>query len=166
MYQGKSRYQHVNVLCEMNQVSWELAKIADKELKTTSCCGDWMDALAIALDVIHKAIEAGTEYEKTQIVLFSPFCSPFITSAKTESAFIDALITRETELLVVSSIFEKGSESLTDGGEVALRLTKQVLITNKFCWISLWYMFGYRWMAPTSASKNCWVTCCSSPIHQ
>ena len=130
LFKGKQQYQNINVLCELSKVDWKLAEMVKEEIKTTSCCGDWVDALAIALDIIRMAIEVGTEYEKTQIVLFSPFESPFMTSNATESAYVNAIVKEKTELLVISSNLDGGSKSLTDGGKVALRLIEQVRITK------------------------------------
>jgi len=87
-----------------------------------------MDAMAVALDIIHVTMEAGAEYEKTQIVLFSPFDSPFVASDETESAIVSALTERETELLVVSSIFDEGSTLLNHGGKAVQKLIDQVRI--------------------------------------
>lgn len=62
-----------------------------------------MDALGVALDLIHNKKESGSVYEKSQVLLFTPFDSPFRSSEKTESVYTSAIIQEKAELFVIGS---------------------------------------------------------------
>ena len=113
----------------MSQVDWAMAKTVDRELETNrDCQGDWMDALAVALDLIHDKIESGVSYEKTQIVFFSSFDSSFKTCEETESAFVEALLDKKTELVVVGSNLDHQESKLpNEESEAVASLIAKVL---------------------------------------
>lgn len=126
-------YKHVRVLRDLEPVNWGTAQLAENEVHASSFEGDWMDALGVALDLIHTKKEGGHAYEKKQILLFTPFDSPFQTSEKTERIYINAFNQENAELFVIGSSvqFDEDGNLLSDvnlkkGEATACKIIEQV----------------------------------------
>lgn len=105
-------YQNIQVLWDMEKVSWGAAKCVNEVVRTKNFEGDWMDALGVALDLVHRKVKAGNIYDSIQIIFFTTFESPFKTSERTQKAYISALLAEKTSLFIVGSNLDQ--ESLED----------------------------------------------------
>ncbi|XP_018026731.1 X-ray repair cross-complementing protein 5 [Hyalella azteca] len=67
-------YQHITVLQSPREVDWACVEAAQK-LPRGSHAADWLDALVIAIDLLHDPM--GDIYSATKIVLLTDFCADF-----------------------------------------------------------------------------------------
>ena len=128
LLKDKSMYENISILSDMKSASWEMAKIVDQQLRTTKCHGDWMEALALALNIIHSRTEEGADYNKTQIVFFSPFESPFTSSEETESECISTILQQQTELVFIDSEGSSETKFEAPRNKVVARFIEEVII--------------------------------------
>lgn len=138
--EGKSYYENIKVLSDMKPSSWDMAKMAGEEIRTSTCDGDLLDALGVALDLIHQQVEQGTVYGKTKILVVSGFYSPCRTSKSVEQAFISALKDKQTELYIIGSSFTDSYSIKDEKPEVkeaelvAQRIVEHVSVSSfQFC---------------------------------
>lgn len=95
-----------------------------------------MDALGVALDVIHTTVELkGTDYNNTTIVYFTAFDSPSRISKKSQQAYIAALSSKRTKLFFIGSNVNEASLALGKGNFnqselTALHLVDEVSFPN------------------------------------
>lgn len=100
-------------------------------VRTNNCDGDWMDALGVALDLIHNQTKTEEQFEKTEIFFFTAFESPFKSSGGTIQAYLTALQDKKTELVFVGSnvteeLLEDGEGKLSKGELIAYRIFQKV----------------------------------------
>lgn len=116
----------------MEKVSWEAAKSVNESIQSQKCEGDWMDALGVALDLIHRKVKAGNVYGSVQIIFFTPFESPFKTSERTQKAYVSALLAGNTSLFFVGSNLNlkllENEEKMSKGELTAFQLIQEVSI--------------------------------------
>ena len=106
--------------------------IVNENVRTNNCDGDWMDALGVALDIIHTAVNEGASYERNQILFFTAFESPSKISGKTQQAYISALSSKKTELVFIGSNVtdEKPSTEMNQSEIAACDLVNKVRDTS------------------------------------
>lgn len=89
-----------------------------------------MDALGVALDLIHRKVKAGNVYSSIQIIFFTAFESPFKTSERTQKAYISALLAEHTSLFIVGSNISQemleNEEKMSKGELTACQLIQEV----------------------------------------
>lgn len=128
--QNSLDYKNIQVLKNMEKVSWETAKLVNETVQTKNCEGDWMDALGVALDLIHRKVKAGNVYSSIQIIFFTAFESPFKTSERTQKAYISALLAEHTSLFIVGSNINQemleNEEKMSKGELTACQLIQEV----------------------------------------
>lgn len=116
----------------MEKVSWEAAKLVNENVQSKKCEGDWMDALGVALDLIHRKVKAGNVYGSIQIIFFTSFESPFKTSDRTQKAYVSALLAENTSLFFVGSNLNpellENDEKMSKGELTALQLIQEVCL--------------------------------------
>ena len=122
----------------MKPANWELAKSVDQEIETTNYNADWVNALTVALDVLHQQLESGVVYEKTQILVLSTLKSSIQQPSKQiESAYVNAMKENGTEIYFVGSNVTNDDEDdgvkeenveLNDSELFAKRFVNQVKI--------------------------------------
>ena len=133
-------YKHIHVLRNFEQVNWEASRLVENFVRTINWDGDWMDALGVALDLIHKQVESGTVYDSIQIIFFTAFESPFKSSTKTPKAYVSALLSKKTELFFVGSNVANNEllgheEKMSEGESIACQLLQEVILdsVNSLC---------------------------------
>ena len=115
----------------MKQVGWDAVQLVNDAVRAYNFDGDWMDALGVALDLIHHQVEIGITYTTVHIIFFSTFLSPFKASEITVKAYVDALTNLKTSLFFVGSfinekLFENES-NLKKGELLAYQIIQEVL---------------------------------------
>ena len=130
--QNSLDYKNIHVLRTMEKVSWEAAKFVNESIQSQKCEGDWMDALGVALDLIHRKVKAGNVYGSVQIIFFTPFESSFKTSERTQKAYVSALLAGNTSLFFVGSNLNQNllenEEKMSKGELTAFQLIQEVSI--------------------------------------
>lgn len=119
----------------MEKVSWGAAKCVNEVVRTKIFEGDWMDALGVALDLVHRKVKAGNIYDSIQIIFFTTFESPFKTSERTQKAYISALLAEKTSLFIVGSNLDQESledeKKMNKGELVAYQLMQEVTLLKE-----------------------------------
>lgn len=116
----------------MDKVSWEAAKLVNEVVRTKNYDGDWMDALGVALDLVHRKVTAGNIYDSIQIIFFTAFESSFKTSERTQNAYASALVAEKTSLFIVGSNIDEESledeKKMSKGELTAYQLIQEVTL--------------------------------------
>lgn len=103
-----------------------------------------MDALGVALDLIHKQVSTDSPYEKIEIFFFTAFESPFKSSARTIKAYVAALKSKKIELIFVgTNVTEElleNENNMTKGELVAYQIVQEVeFFSNEIFHLNLKY---------------------------
>lgn len=121
----------------MEQVNWDLVKLVDEVIEPTKNEGDWLDALGVALDLIHTNLEAGADYQTTQIIYFTSFGSAFRCTEKTLKAYIAALLDKKIGMYFVGSnvtedMLGDKKEKMSKAELIAFELVQRVNLVKIF----------------------------------
>lgn len=107
------QYQHVTVLQEVRLVEWEMMKQVEN-LGHGGSSGDWLDALVVAMDLLHDP--DGKRFNGKKIVLLTDFSGEF--SDDKSEAITSGLLNESIELVVIGpDILKDLTEEDGDGNQ-------------------------------------------------